>query len=621
MFFRFRHLPEKYYAFWLHFINLKSKVSILPIDFQASWLDIIFRQKKFLVISLFCECIIQAFYTIYPLVLGNIIESQQFHRFMYFIAAWLTIICLEFISNYFSGRVEIQSINSVQYNAFKFFLTVDPIFHTMKSSGKLFAKIERCARAYEDFLDIVLWDILPIIVSVTTVVVSFLLTDLRLGGMAIILLIIIAAINIFLNLFTSATFEQRLIDADDFVKVVSVEGLSQVPLIRSSFASDEMVDRAHEANNQMMYKEGTAWIAFSASVTISKVFYLLSIAILGGIILSLINKGMLSILVGTTLLFTYTNGTYEIIQIGRRLRKLMKATTRIKDLYSFVKIFGKQTFPVLPDEQEKKRELPLVGDAISIDLHDLHFSYSAKAKIFENHTLHLSVPLSQKNKLYGIIGPSGTGKTTILSILGGQLKPDEGEVVINRVPVYQVDDSIRRKIIALQGQTASSLSGTVRDNLLLGLPKDAEVYTDEQIIETLEEVGIWTVFVEKEGLSTPIGEGGLNISGGQRQRLNFAALYLRAQYYKPLVILIDEPTSSLDEMSEQAITKIIHNLAQKSVTLVIAHRLNTIREAVGILDFSVLPQERDMVFYPQDKLAQKSDYFNKLIRGDILLDN
>ena len=621
MFSRFHDLPEKYYLFWLKFVNLKKRVSILPIDFQKSWLTIILSQKKYLAVSLICECIINAFYTLYPLVLGTIVESQQFYHFTYFVLAWFGVICLEFISNYFSGRVEIQSINSVQYNAFKFFLTVDPLFHTMKSSGKLFAKIERGARSYEDFLDIVLWDILPIIVSVTTVVVTFLLTDLRLGGMAILLLIIIAGINIFLNLFTSATFEQRLIDADDFVKVVSVEGLTQVPLIRSSFASDEMLDRAYKANNEMMYKEGTAWVAFSASVTISKIAYLMSIATLGGIILSLISKGMLSTLVGTTLLFTYTNGTYEIIQIGRRLRKLMKATTRIKDLYAFARVFGKQTFPVLPGEsKESAIALPIGLDTITIDVHALHFSYTPKAKIFENHTLHLSVPTSQQNKLYGIIGPSGSGKTTILSILGGQLKPDAGEILVNSVPVYKVDDTVRRRIFALQGQTASSLSGTVQDNLLLGLPKNKTIYSEEAIIKVLDEVGIWNIFQEKEGLSTPIGEGGLNISGGQRQRLNFAALYLRALYYEPVVILIDEPTSSLDEVSEKAITGMIDQLAKKAVTLVIAHRLKTIKEAVGILDFSLLQQEREMKFYPQSELAKRSDYYNRLMKGDIILD-
>ncbi|MBA3752491.1 ABC transporter ATP-binding protein [Candidatus Dependentiae bacterium] len=620
MFSRFRHLPEKYYAFWIQLINLKNKVSILPIDFKKSWLDVIWRQKKLLTVSFIFQCIIQAFYTLYPVFLGGIIERQQFHLFIFFMFAWLGVIFLEFISNYFSGRVEIQSINSIQYNAFRFFLTVDPLFHTMKSSGKLFAKIERGARSYEDFLDIILWDILPIFVSVTTVIVSFLYVDIKLGSIGIILLLLIAAINIFFSLFTSSTFEQKLIDADDLVKIISVESLTQVQLIRSSFASNEILDRANNANSQMMYKEGTAWIAFSASITISKIAYLISIFILGSIILSLISRGLLSIVEGTSLLFMYTNGTYEIIGIGRSLRKLIKATTRIKDLYSFVKIFGKRSFPVLPDEREGAVTISKV-DTITIDLHDLYFSYNPKAKIFENHGLHLSIPTSHPNKLYGIIGPSGSGKTTILSILGGQLKPEQGSVIINGIPIYEVDDKVRRRLVALQGQIASSLSGTVKDNLLLGLPKGEVIYNDEQIIDVLEEVGIWNIFDEKEGLETPIGEGGLNISGGQRQRLNFAALYLRARYYEPSVILIDEPTSSLDEVSEQAITTMIGHLAEKAVTFVIAHRLKTIRNAVGILDFSLIQKDKNLVFYSEKDLEEKSAYFTKLMSGDLQLED
>ena len=116
---------------------------------------------SFSAIALCCEVIIQTFYALYPLFIGSIVESQEFSHFLYLIGVWFCIIIIEYISVYNSALLEIQCINSVQYNAFRFFLTVDPIYHTMKTSGKLFAKIERCARSYEDFLDIILWDILP----------------------------------------------------------------------------------------------------------------------------------------------------------------------------------------------------------------------------------------------------------------------------------------------------------------------------------------------------------------------------------------------------------------------------------------------------------------------------
>ncbi len=617
MFERLQYFTDKYYQFWVWFGNFKERAKILPVDFHKHWIHIIWLQKRLLGFALLCQALVQTFYALYPLFIGWIIESQQFSHFATLMLIWLLVIAIDYFSQYFSALLEIQCIGSIQYNAFQFFLTVDPVYHAMKASGKLFAKIERCSRSYEDFLDIILWDILPIVVSVIAVVGTFLVTHPTLGLMAFFLLVIMAIINTFLNLFTSNAFEKRLIEADDTVKIISVESLTQVQLIRSSFATGEIAHLGHSRQKELQTKEGSAWLAFAAAISISRLFYLLSIFVLGKLILSYITQGYVTVLTGTTLLLTYINGTYEIIQVGRRLRKLVKSITRIKDLYSFMPAFGKQTFPVL-----KGGIKPTVADetAIILEAQNLSFDYNPRAQIFAKHNLYLKVPQNQPNKLYGIIGPSGMGKTTLLSILGGQLHPDRGTILVNGIPMYKVDDKVRRSIIVMQCQIVSNLSGSVRRNLLLVLPFHKKIYSDDDIINILEKVGIWKIFEEKEGLATPVGEAGLTLSGGQRQRLNFAALYLRATYYKPPLILIDEPTSSLDEVSERAITGMISHLAEDSLTLVIAHRLKTLHDAVGILDFSLLDGEKDINFYSRTELEKKSIYYKKLMQGDITIE-
>jgi ABC-type multidrug transport system fused ATPase/permease subunit len=267
---------------------------------------------------------------------------------------------------------------------------------------------------------------------------------------------------------------------------------------------------------------------------------------------------------------------------------------------------------------------------ISITANNLSFDYNEKTKVFEGHSLQLEVPEKQASKLYGIIGPSGAGKTTLLSIFGGQLNPTKGEVKINDTNIYQVTDSVRRGLIGLQMQTSTSLRGKLKYNLLFGLPdqyvlgEEEEqgeiIYSDDELVKVLQNVGLWSIFEDKDGLDTLIGEGGLNLSGGQRQRLNFAGLYLRSKHYKPSVILIDEPTSSLDELSELAITKMINELAAMALTLVVAHRLKTLDEAVGILDASLFTTESEMVFYHRDELLRKSEYYRDLMAGKIGLD-
>ena len=126
--------------------------------------------------------------------------------------------------------------------------------------------------------------------------------------------------------------------------------------------------------------------------------------------------------------------------------------------------------------------------------------------------------------------------------------------------------------------------------------------------------------VDKQGLDSLIGEGGVNLSGGQRQRLNFASLYLRAKLLRPSLILIDEPTSSLDQISEEALTRMILELSQIGLTLVVAHRLQTLAKATGILDFSLLNQQKHLRFYSPQELAKTSKYYQELLVGKQVLD-
>ncbi|NJL96270.1 ATP-binding cassette domain-containing protein [Candidatus Gracilibacteria bacterium] len=259
----------------------------------------------------------------------------------------------------------------------------------------------------------------------------------------------------------------------------------------------------------------------------------------------------------------------------------------------------------------------------SIKITPAKFDYNHKTKVLDGHFLELMVKKTQKNKLYGIIGPSGTGKSTLISILGGQLNPQKGNVLIDGVDIYSVGDHSRRDLIALQMQTSTSLRGKLKYNLLFGLPDKAIEdcrYNDKYLVKLLKKVGLWDIFEPKEGLDTLIGEGGVNLSGGQRQRLNFAGLYLRARYFEPSLILIDEPTSSLDEISEKAITKMIKELSQDSLTLVVAHRLKTLDEAEAILDSSLFKSEKEMRFLKITELKMKSDYYKDLISGKAVLD-
>lgn len=172
------------------------------------------------------------------------------------------------------------------------------------------------------------------------------------------------------------------------------------------------------------------------------------------------------------------------------------------------------------------------------------------------------------------VGPSGSGKTTLVKLLVGLYQPLEGDILYNDIPSKEIDlDELREKV-GFVTQDTQLFSGTIRENLLFVRP-DA---TDEECMEALQRAACQTLLARApQGLSTIIGEGGVKVSGGEKQRLSIARALLR----RPDLLVFDEATSSLDSITEEEITETIRDVSvlKDHVTILIAHRLSTIMHA------------------------------------------
>jgi len=172
------------------------------------------------------------------------------------------------------------------------------------------------------------------------------------------------------------------------------------------------------------------------------------------------------------------------------------------------------------------------------------------------------------------VGPSGSGKTTLVKLLVGLYPPLEGEILYNNVPGTQIDlDQLREKI-GFVTQDTQLFSGSIRENLLFVRPGA----TDEQCLDVLQKAACQTLMARaSNGLDTVIGEGGVKVSGGEKQRLSIARALLR----NPDILVFDEATSSLDSITEEEITETIRDVSvlQDQITILIAHRLSTIMHA------------------------------------------
>ncbi|HNR17130.1 MAG TPA: ABC transporter ATP-binding protein [Chitinophagaceae bacterium] len=172
------------------------------------------------------------------------------------------------------------------------------------------------------------------------------------------------------------------------------------------------------------------------------------------------------------------------------------------------------------------------------------------------------------------VGPSGSGKTTLMKLLVGLYRPQEGKILYNGMDENNIDFEDLRNQIGFVTQDTQLFSGSIKENLLFVNPEA----TESEIHDVLQKAACQNLLARAEnGLDTMIGEGGLKLSGGEKQRLSIARALLR----KPKLLLFDEATSALDSLTEEEITDTIRDISREGsqVTILIAHRLSTIMHA------------------------------------------
>jgi ABC-type multidrug transport system fused ATPase/permease subunit len=207
-----------------------------------------------------------------------------------------------------------------------------------------------------------------------------------------------------------------------------------------------------------------------------------------------------------------------------------------------------------------------------------------------------------------LVGPSGSGKSTIAQLLLRLYDPDSGEVLLGGQNLRHCAGAEIRRRFGVVPQEPFIFRTTLRQNLRVADP-DA---TDAELERVCRQANAWE-FIEKmpQGLDTQVGEGGSNLSGGQKQRLAIA----RALLADPSFFLLDEPTSALDALSEQLIQETLRKVSRERTTIIIAHRLATVRQCQRILVVREGAIVQDGTY---DELVRSPGLFQNLIQGQQL---
>lgn len=232
---------------------------------------------------------------------------------------------------------------------------------------------------------------------------------------------------------------------------------------------------------------------------------------------------------------------------------------------------GFKRFMEMIEQEPEVQNLPhakpapaLKGD---IEFTEVSFRYDDHKSVLEN--INLSIPAGET---VAFVGPSGAGKTTICSLIPRFYDVNEGEISIDGIPIRDMTTESLRHQIGIVQQDVFLFTGTIRENIAYG----NLAATDEEIMAAAKKAHLEEFVTSlQDGYETQIGERGLKLSGGQKQRLAIARMFLK----NPPILILDEATSALDTATEQIIQTSLTELAENRTTLIIAHRLATIRDA------------------------------------------
>lgn len=252
----------------------------------------------------------------------------------------------------------------------------------------------------------------------------------------------------------------------------------------------------------------------------------------------------------------------------------------IRRLTSFVEQYqsGMSGFKRFVEIMDTKADIADTPGAKEIDnlsgdikFHKATFKYSDSKEIFNNIDLTI-----KSGKTLALVGPSGGGKTTICNLIPRFYELSEGKITINNEDIKNITLKSLRKNIGFVQQDVFLFTGSIRDNILYGNPEA----NDEEIMAAAKDANIHEFIMSlPNGYDTYVGERGVKLSGGQKQRISIARAFLK----NPPILILDEATSALDNTSELIIQKSLEKLSKGRTTIVVAHRLSTIKNADEII--------------------------------------
>ena len=503
-----------------------------------------------------------------PIVTSNIINiatnpgADAGRRIIINVIIMVVIIAQNVLTNYFHTLFYARAIRNVEQDLRSALVRklqqLSITYHKEMQSGRLQSKIMRDVEQIETLSSQIFITVLSIILNVAValaVVVTKSLTVFAffIGTIPVAVLIMVT----FKGKIKRYNKEFRKDMEETSVHVM--EMIEMIPVTRAHALEQQETDKMdyqlrHVAKSGLRldivqsYFSSISWVAF-------QLFQVLCLGFTG----YLASKGKIS--VGEVVMYQTYFGTI-VAQVSGIITLLPTIAKGLESVDSIADVLLSHDV----EDNYNKKKLPFVHGEITFQ--DTGFRYlDGDQPVFE----HLNLKI-EAGQTIAFVGESGAGKTTILNMVIGFLHATAGKVLIDGYDIEEIDLHSYRSHIAVVPQTPILFSGTIRENITYG----KEDISEERLREVVEAANLTEVIAQlPDGLDTMVMEHGSNLSGGQRQRISIARAFIR----DPKILILDEATSALDSISEEKIRVATDNLVQNRTTLIVAHRLATIKNA------------------------------------------
>ena len=575
--------------------NLKN----ILINFKKTW-KFVKEDKKYIILFLIFSLILCGISVITPLLSAKMLLYLTDGMFKELLTITIMVLIVELIRNLFNflynilfHKYTLKATSRIQVNIAKEAMKLETTELDNNSSGIFIDRINNDTKEIVNIFSDLGDGLIDVVSNIGVLIAIYFINKIMFAYFLLILLIIFILEHIRMKKYFELDKERRKLSEKNTGLVSElIRGSRDIKSlnIENNFlkkAEKKLVESNNE--NYKMMKVNAKYTFLTGSIQDFSNLFLIML----GTYLCL--KNYLSI-ANFVIIYMYKD----------RLLELLSYCSYLIELTKKFNVAATRVFEIIDDEKFKKESFGnKVIDKINGDFEfrDVSFSYNEDKVVLKNINFKIHA-----NETVAFVGKSGSGKSTIFSLLNRLYLIDSGEILIYNVNINDLTKDSIRNNMSIITQNPYIFNFSIRDNLKL--VKDD--MTDEEMVEACKLACLHDfIMTLKDGYDTIVGEGGITLSGGQRQRLAIA----RALLKKTEIILFDEATSALDNETQASIQKAINNMKGEYTILIIAHRLSTVIDSDRIIlidDGKILDEGT------HDELIKNNEFYKKLYEKELV---